>query len=160
MNLYQIDTRLQEAFEASVDPETGEILDKEMAAMFEQLQIDRDTKIENICLYIKNLKSDAAALKAEKEAFTKRQKAAEKKAESLTKYLKGYLHGQKFKTARTAVYFRKSKAVEVTDITGIPARYMTIADPEPDKNAIKNALSKGEDIPGARIVENTNMIIK
>lgn len=49
MTLYEINEQIQKAIELGFDPETGEILD---ASALEQLQIDRDEKIENICLYM------------------------------------------------------------------------------------------------------------
>ena len=162
MNLYEIDKSIQEAFEAAVDPETGEILDEEMVEKFEGLSIDREAKIENICLFIKNLKADAEALKAEKDAFAKRQKAAERKAESLSNYLKGYLDRKKWKAedGRAVVSWRKSESVSVTDISQIPLTYLTMADPAPNKTEIKAALKRGEEVPGAELVTNQNMIIK
>lgn len=160
MNLYEIDSNLQAAFEAAFDPETGEILDEKMAEEFDQLQIDRDTKIENICLFIKNLKSDAAALKAEKESFAARQKATEKRAESLCRYLDGYLNGQKFKTARASVSYRKSEAVDVTDMAKVPEIYLSYGEPTANKSEIKAAIKRGEEVPGAELVEKSNMIIK
>ena len=48
MTLYEIDAALA----ALMDPETGEIAD---IAAFEQLQMDRQTKIENVALWRKNL---------------------------------------------------------------------------------------------------------
>jgi hypothetical protein len=160
MNLYEIDKNLQAAFEACVDPETGEIIDEDKLEEFNQLQMDRDTKIENICLFIKNLKSDATALKAEKDAFASRQKAAEKKAERLTEYLSGYLAGEKFKSEKAVVSYRKSESVSVTDITKIPLEYMTMADPTPNKTAIKSAIKAGDEVPGAEIVVNQNISIR
>ena len=49
MTLYEINEAIRNAIELGFDPETGEILD---ASALEQLQMDRDEKIENICLYI------------------------------------------------------------------------------------------------------------
>lgn len=162
MNLYEIDANMQAAFEAAVDPETGEIIDEKMAKDFEQLQLDRDQKIENICLYIKNLKSDAAALKAEKDAFAARQKAAENKAASLTKYLQGYLQGEKYKAkdGRAVVSYRKSESVNVVDLKQIPEKYLTHPEPVANKMDIKKAIKAGEEIPGAELIENQNMVIK
>ena len=76
MKLYEIDQALVDL----VDNETGEIIDIEV---FDSLQMERDEKIESIALYIKDLKAEAEALKAEKLAFAERQKVAENKAESL-----------------------------------------------------------------------------
>ena len=55
--LYEIMQEI-EGFEFEVDGETGEILN---ADALDLLEIERDTKIENICLWIKNLRADARA---------------------------------------------------------------------------------------------------
>ena len=76
MNLYEIDAEIL----GCVDVETGEIFDIDK---FEELSMARDAKVENICLWIKNLKAEVEALKAEKDSFAQRQKSAENKMESL-----------------------------------------------------------------------------
>lgn len=82
MNLYQINADIMNAFEHALDPETGEIVDVAAYAAIDNLQCDLNEKIENILLWIKNLQSDAEALKKEKMAFADRQARAEAKAES------------------------------------------------------------------------------
>lgn len=62
MNLYEIDSAILDC----VDAETGEIFDMDK---FEELSLTRDAKVENICLWIKNLKAEAEALKAEKRCL-------------------------------------------------------------------------------------------
>ena len=94
MTLYEIDKAIQEALEGAVDPESGEIIDEELLAAYDQLRMDRDQKVENIGLYIKNLEADAAAIKAEAKNLTARAKAAENKAEHLRNYMQFCLNGQ------------------------------------------------------------------
>lgn len=160
MNLYEIDFEIQKAAEAAIDPETGEILDEAMLEAMERLEMDRDAKIENICLFVKNLKAEAAALKAEKEMFATRQKTAENKAAHLMKYLQGYLHGEKYKSDRAVVSYRNTESVSVTDIKQIPESYLRYAEPTADKAAIKAAIKEGIEIPGAELQKNTSMSIK
>lgn len=160
MNLYEINAELEAAFNAAIDPETGEILDESMAEQFEQLQVDRETKINNTACLIKNLRAEAAALKAERDAFAARQKAAEKKAEALTKYLSGFLNGEKFKSTEVSISWRKSESLEVTDLLQIPDEYLTYKMPEANKTAIKAAIKAGTEVPGVQIVQNMNMSIK
>ena len=152
-SLYQI----EEAIMDCVDTETGEIIDIER---LDKLQMDRDAKIENIALFIKNLLSDAAGIKAEKDNLAQRQKAAENKANNLKKYLSGYLAGQKFSTSRVAISFRKSESVNVQELAALPKEYLKYKDPEPDKTAIKAALKAGKEVPGAEIVQSKNIQIK
>lgn len=153
MNLYEIDQEIMNC----VDMETGEIID---SVRLDELQMDRDTKIENIACWIKNLKADAEALKAEKDALAGRQKAAENKMESLKKYLSGYLAGQKFQTPKVAISFRKVSSVNVTDMSILPKEFLRCADPTPDKTMIKNAIKAGNNISGAEIVEGQSITIK
>jgi hypothetical protein len=153
MNLFQIDEEIL----GCLDLETGEIIDTEK---LDQLQMARDTKIENIACWIKNLTADAEALKAQKQVFADRQKAAENKAESLKKYLSSYLAGQKFSTDKVAVSFRKTSSVNVTDMSLIPEDYLKFAEPTADKALIKKAIQDGMVIPGAEIAEGHSISIK
>ena len=153
-SLYEIDQSIL----ACIDQETGELIDFER---FESLQIERNQKIENVALWIKNLQSDALAFKAEKEAFAEREKAATKKAEQLKEWLAQVLEGQKFSTGRCAVSFRRSEKVEVLDENSIPRAYMVeTVSYKPDKQLIKEVLKDGQTISGCRLVENLNTQIK
>ena len=153
-SLYEIDRSILEC----IDLETGEVIDAER---LEHLQMDRNQKIENIALWIKNLQSDAMAYKAEKDAFAEREQAATKKAEQLKAYLAQVLEGQKFSTARCAVSFRRSESVTIEDENSIPQEMMVQkVEFKPDKKAIKELLKGGFDVPGCRLVENWNTQIK
>lgn len=153
MNLYEIDA----AILGCVDVETGEIFDIDK---LEELELARDVKVENICLWIKNLKAEAEALKAEKEVFAQRQKAAENKMESLKRYISGYLEGTAFESAKVKVSFRKSEAVEIMEGAVIPDEYLRFKEPEINKTALKTALKSGVSIAGVHIIENQNIQIK
>lgn len=161
-NLFEINRALIEAWESAIDPETGE-LNETLLAAFEALQMERDTKIENIGCWIKNLTADAEALKAEAKAMTERAKAAEKKADSLKRYLTAALAGEKFQSTRCAISWRRSVSVEIDDaeIPELPEQYIrTKTTIEPDKTAIKDALKAGEVIEGCRLVEKQSIQIK
>ena len=156
-NLYEIDEKILECIANCIDPDTGEIIDSEQ---LEALQMERQTKLENVALYIKNLKADAAMYKAEKQAFEERQAAAEKRAESLSEWLKNALDGQKFKTEKAEVNFRKTQKVEVIDIWELNEDYVKYSDPTPDKVAIKRAIKAGEDVKGAKLIDDISISIK
>ena len=161
MNLYQINAEIMNAFENALDPETGEIVDTEAYAAIDSLQCDLNEKIENILLCIKNLQSDAEALKKEKMAFADRQSRAEAKAESLKEYVSGVLNGQKFQTERVSASWRKSEAVEFAgDVNALPQSCIKIADPVVDKTALKKLLKSGTEVKGARLVARQNLQIK
>lgn len=153
MTLYEIDQQLLDC----IDLETGEIIDAEKLT---ELTMERDEKIEKVALWIKELKAEAEALKAEKQSFADRQKAAENKIESLKKWLADALNGEKFKTTKVAVSFRKTKSVDVPDIFALDENYIKYAEPTADKAAIKKAIEAGETVKGAQLVENVSISIK
>ena len=158
MKLYEID----EAIMNCIDAETGEIIDTEQ---LDKLQMEREAKLENVACWIKDLKAEAEALKAEKQALAERQRVAENKAESLKKWLAYVLDGQKFSTSKCAVSFRKTEAVEVTtdglnNLMKEHDELLTYKAPEPNKTAIKQAIKDGLNVAGVQLVQNTSTIIK
>ena len=153
--LYEINKWIED-YPLEIDPETGEITN---ADGLEALQLERDAKIENIALYIKNLKAEANMYADEEKVFAQRKKTAQNKAEALTRYLDTMLHGERFKSAKTAITYRKSEAVEVVSIDAIPPEYV-VTHYTPDKAAIKKAIKNGEEVPGAELVERSNIQVK
>lgn len=158
MNLYEIEQEIM----SCVDMETGEVIDCEK---LDALTMERDQKIENIALWVKNLEADAKAYKDEKDSFAQKQKVAENKAKSLKAYLSRFLAGTAYKSTKVNISFRASKAVDVFNMDALMRyddcdSYLKYADPTPDKTAIKNAIASGIEIPGCQIVENQNIQIK
>lgn len=154
MKLYEIDNAIMNC----IDGETGEIIDAEKLGA---LQMERERKIENVALWVKNLKADLDALKAEKEAFAERERNCKAKVESLSKWLTMALDGAKFETPKVKISFRNSEAVEITDESAIPKEYIRRkVEFVPDKTAIKEALKSNFQIDGAVIVQNKNIQIK
>lgn len=153
-SLYEID----QAIMACLDTETGEIIDCEALA---NLQMEREAKLEGIACWIKNLLSDADAIKAEKNALADRESKCRKKAEQLKTFLAEACSGQKFSTAKCAVSFRRSETVEVEDLKLIPAELLRVkTEVEPDKAAIKALLKTGQAVNGCYLKENSNIQIK
>src|SRR5690606_22187105 len=152
-SLYEINQQILEC----IDLETGEILE---GSKYNELQLAKEEKLENIALYYKNMLSEAEALKAEKNAFAEREKQARAKAESLKRLLDNELGGSKFETTRVKISYRKSTTVAV-DEDKLPAKWTNVVETRtPDKNRIKEALKAGESIDGAMLIENNNIQVK
>ena len=155
MTLYQINEEIMNC----IDEETGEIIDIDR---LNALEMERDTKISNVACWIKDLKAEAEAIKAEKQALDKRQKAAENKAENLKEWLAKVLQGEKFKDSKVSISYRKSEKVVFAE----DFAYVTLPDHmkkitvEPRKTEIKEFLKAGGEIDGVRIEESSNMQIK
>lgn len=159
MTIYEIDNEIM----SCIDMETGEVIDTDK---LNELQMERDAKIENVALWIKELKAEAEAIKNEKQALADRQRVAENKAESLKNWLAYALNGEKFKTSKCSVSYRNSESVEVTD-EGLEALMkdhedlLTYKTPEPNKKAIKDAIKNdGLTVAGVQLVQKTSTIIK
>ncbi|MDE6834468.1 MAG: siphovirus Gp157 family protein [Ruminococcus sp.] len=152
MTLYEIDTRIAEC----IDRETGEVIDVDRLS---GLVMERDTKLENVALWIKNLDATAKAIKAERDILKTRQEQAEHKSDLLREWLSKALDGEKMETPKVKVSYRKSTAVEVDD--RLPKKWCSKKIVyTPDKVAIKTAISNGKKITGAKIVERQNIQIK
>lgn len=157
MTIFEID----EAIDNCLDAETGEFDE----ARFNELQQQRDEKIEYLIKKYKNHEAMAEAIKLQKKIFEERQKREERNAESLKQFLIRALNGQRFKTAEVEVGFRKSKSVEFGDDfinwcqNNDRDDLLTYKDPTVSKTAVKKALEAGENVP-AVIVENLNISIK
>ena len=137
-------------------------LTKAILVLFLEIsQEQREQKIESVALWIKNLRSDAEAFKAEKEAFAEREKQAKNKAERLAAWLTGILDGEKFTTAKCSISFRKSESVEIVNPEIIPKEFQKVkVDVSPDKVAIKDALKHSTNVPGCALVLKKNIQIK
>lgn len=152
VTLYEINEQIA----GLVDPETGEIADFEA---FEKLNLDLDTKIKNIALWIVNLRSDAEQLEEQERKFRDRKTAAKNKAEFLKNLLDGFLSGEKRSFPEVVISYRKSEQVTVDDDAKLDDRFLRIKT-EIDKTALKDALKHGESIEGARLEVKNNIQIK
>ena len=151
-SLYEIDQELL----SCLDEETGEILDE---TKLDLLQMERNDKIEQMCLWYKNTKAEVEALKKEEEHFKARRRAAEKRAEDIKTYLGVYLGGAPFKTLRASVYFRRTDTVVVEADAVIPAEYLKVT-VEVKNSELKKAVKEGKTFDGVSIAERETAIIR
>ena len=162
MTLYEIDSMIS-GFEPEVDEETGELLN---ADLLDRLNMAREEKIENVCLWIKNLAAESAAIKEEAKTLGERAAAADRKAESLKKYLDYALQGQKFKTPKCEVSYKKTSSVVIGDaftewaMLHAPELLRTSIKTEADKAGVKAFIKSGGKPDGAEIVERMSMTVK
>lgn len=161
MTIFEIDQRITEL----VDPDTGELLDLDA---FLELQMEREKKIEAMALWIKDLSATASAIKVEIDTLTERKKAAERRCESLKRYLAEILQGEKFSTPRCAVSFRKSTSVQVDDTEKL-VRWLEqngyddcvkYNEPEVSKAEVGKLLKSGMPVPFAHLENKQSVGVK
>lgn len=161
MSLYEID----QAILSLVDEETGDIADWDA---FDALQMARETKLENVACWYKNLTAEAEAIRKEEINLAERRRSLERKSERLKSYLSETLGGEKFQTAKCAVSFRKTTKVEISDAcktaewlenNGHPD-LVAYSAPTVSKTELAKLLKTGEIVPGAELVVGLSMGVK
>jgi hypothetical protein len=168
-----IDTAFELAIETCVDEDgewTGEI-PADLESVFDELEIEKEAKLDGVIRGEKQLRSDIAFLKAEKKALDARIKAKTAKADGYKQYLSYVLEGNKFESAGGTVSYRKSTSVAFSEDVEeairegfVPLGYEDIATTETvvkiSKTDVGKLLKSGADIEGAELVTKVNTIIK
>ena len=131
--------------------------------------MERERKLEGVALWVKDLKAEAEAVKAEADKLTARKKALDNKIDSIKTWLLYALNGEKLKTPRCSVYQTHSTHLAVADEAGLvkflqtlkdPERFLKFREPELRKEEIKKALKEDYEIPGAALEETEGVVIK
>lgn len=169
MKLYEIDAKMQELmekWESCIDKDTGEILDDVVFDIEEELtklQLDKNEKIENCVCYYKGLLAESVALQTEEQALAKRRKVAENRAKSLKEFIGRMAGGEKYKSPRMSISYRRNPVTQVNDMEALieyDNKLVRYAEPEPRKQEIKKLLKAGKKVPGCELVYNTSVIIR
>lgn len=158
MKLYEIDERLR----ALLNTETGEISEDFTQEEFEALQMAKEEKITNIAYLIRNEEADIEVLDKTVADLLDRLEKKSSKVKKLKALAAYYLEdGQTIKTPYFSVYRKVSQATEIEDKNLIPKEFMKPTTTySPNKTAIKEAIEKGETVPGAKIVTNYSTVIR
>jgi hypothetical protein len=160
MNLYEITREAQElAFLLETDELTPEL---EAALHINQFQLQE--KAGNYAKVIANIQSDSDAIDQE----IKRLKAMKESKDRAITRLKDALREamlvsaiDKIESPLFKLLLRRSESVEVDIVETLPAEFINIKNVvTADKVAIKEAIKRGENITGARLIENFNLQIK
>lgn len=158
MSIYEIDDSIL----SLVDMETGEIEDEKR---YDELQMERTQKVENIACFFKNLVAEAKAMREEEANLAQRRKAVENKAERIKNLLAYALNGDKFESPKVRCSYRKAKSVQVDgDFVSWAEEHaddlLTYKEPTPNRTAIKAALADGREIEHAEIVTHESLQVK
>ena len=159
-NLYEI---TREALELASLLETEE-LTPELEAMLVINQEKMEVKVNNYAKVIANIQSDSDAIDQE----IKRLKAMKESKDRAITRLKDAVREamlvsaiDKIESPLFKLSLRRSESVEVDIVEALPSQFVNIKNViTADKIAIKEAIKRGENITGARLIENFNLQIK
>ena len=157
-SLYELDAEIDAIWhmiDASESDEIPEDLDKQL----EELELEKEQKLENICKWRANLLGDIDAFKLEEKRIAEQRKSKERLAEKLKDILGNQLgEGNKGSFGTFSLSWRKSQRVVVTDESLVPDDY-AVYKRDINKTELKKALASGE-VPGAEIETAMNLQIK
>lgn len=131
-----------------------------------------EVKAENVAAYIKGLKAEADALKAEETTLSRRRKTKENQMERMKAYLlenMQLINRQKIDTPKAKLSIRTNpESVQFDDENEFITRcelagaddFLRYKKPEIDKAEVKAALKRGDRIEGARLIRTQSLIIK
>lgn len=131
-----------------------------------------EIKAESIAQYIKQLSSEAEAIKAEEKTLAARRKAKENSVAHMKDYLKSCMDTmnlKKIETAKAKISIRNNAAslkiddeqafIQMLESTG-RTELIKYAAPELKKTDIKNLIKGGEEFAGASLVASESLTIK
>jgi hypothetical protein len=160
MNLYEITREAQELASLLETEELTPELEAALVINQDQLQ----AKAGNYAKVITNIQSDSDSIDAE----IKRLKAMKETKDRSLNRLKDALREamlvsgiDKIESSLFKLSLRRSESVEVDVVESLSSEFINIKNVvTADKVAIKEAIKRGENITGARIIENFNLQIK
>ena len=160
MNLYEI---TQEALYLSTLLETEELTPElEQALIINQDQLQ--AKAVNYAKVIANYQAEFDAIDQEIKRLKAMKDSREKKIEWLKESVKKAMLVSGIEKVESPLFklaVRRSEAVEVDLVEALPNAYQNVKNVvTADKVAIKEAIKRGENVTGARLVENFNLQIK
>ena len=164
MTLYELTDELMQLLELAEDPEVDpEVLEDTLAALTGEIE----DKAVGYGKVIRQLESDAVALKAEEARLNNRRKTLEanvkRMKESLFTTMK-VMNRQKIDTELFKFSIRKNPAAVVMDeqyIENIPEEYLIPQEPKIDRAKLKEDLKAGKDLDGiAHLEQGESLTIK
>ena len=176
MKLYELTNDFAQLFEQFDEiNELGDDTEEYQQAWFDTIsgiEEEFEVKAEQIAAYVKALKAEAEALKAEEAFLAKRRKTKEKQAERLKKYLLESMQaiGRKkidrpmavlsVRTCPESVRFGDEKAFIDACMNSGHDEFLRYKTPEIDRAAVKEALQHGGKVEGAYLARDQRIDIK
>lgn len=164
MNLYQLHEGYLNLVEVLENAGEDENLRELVTNSLNEIEDNIKDKADNVVRFIRNLESEANAIKEEEKRLAEMRKKREKQVENLKQYLFDFTKvadGQKIKGSIFTVSIKKNPAsVVVDDLEAIPEEYKRVKTViEADKTLLKKVLKDGE-VAGVHLEQKESLNIK
>ena len=154
-----------EYLEQGINSETGEMTDNsnQLAIWTEELTQDLKDKSTNVIAVVRNQELTIEALDNEIKRLQAMKDSIKKKLDKFKTYIKSSMivnNIEKIETPLGTIKFTKSTTTEIYDESLIDKKFIEVVTTEKiSKEKIKAALKAGEEVQGAKLVENKNLKI-
>ena len=164
MNLYQLHEGYLNLVEVLENAGEDENLRELVTNSLNEIEDNIKDKADNVVRFIRNLESEANAIKEEEKRLAEMRKKREKQVENLKQYLFDFTKvadGQKIKGSIFTVSIKKNPAsVVVDDLEAIPEEYKRVKTVvEANKTLLKKVLKENE-VAGAHLEQKESLNIK
>ena len=168
MNFYDVTKdyiERMELLEQGINAETGEMTDNtnQLAIWNEELTKDLKEKSSNVIAVVRNQELTIEALDNEIKRLKAMKDGIENRLDKFKAYIKNAMltnNIEKIDTNLGSIKFTKSTSTEIFDESLIDKKFIEVVTTEKiSKEKIKKALKSGEEVQGARLVENKNLKI-
>jgi len=165
LTLYELgdESRTLDEFYEELD---GEVT-PEMEALETELIEKLTLKADSFGGYVRNMEATSDTLKKEEARLAARRKALDNRVDRLKEYAKLVLIRMERPKVAGSLFSLSVQNVKASVVVeclpaALPAAFVTTVPSQliPDKNALYNALKKGETIPGARLQPNNTLVIR
>lgn len=168
MNFYDVTKdyiERMELLEQGINAETGEMTDNtnQLVTWNEELTKDLKEKSSNVIAVVRNQELTIEAIENEIKRLKAMKDGIENRLDKFKAYIKNAMltNGiEKIDTNLGSLKFTKSTSTEIYDESLIDKKFIEVVTTEKiSKEKIKKALKAGEEVQGARLVENKNLKI-
>lgn len=158
MKLYEMSHKYQQVLTLIEDGHEG--LEDTLEALSDAIE----DKVENIGKLVKTVEAEVTGLKAEEQRLADRRKSLESNIKRLKEYAYQSMLDAGMKKIKGSLFTfsiqNSPPSVEVLDDSLIPKGYFVQSAPTLDKNAIKEELKLGHEIPGVQLKQGESLRIK
>jgi hypothetical protein len=161
-NLYDLNSDFRRAIDLALQyaEVSGGEISEELSAHIDTIELSRADKIEQYVRWHKNEIAIADMLDSEIDALKKRRDTHRATADYAKRMLTATVQpGEKHEYACGRISWRKSQAVDVLDITALPAEFVK-TEITARKLEIKDYLKNGGALTGAVLVDHNSITIK